>query len=113
MFYLQLSEYSMHVTYVRMKDGREYMIPYESMNQREINKFVDGKVYQIDEFFDQMHNYYDEPTEEEIETLRLEYERTGKMPIGGNGLVRETPLDQLEQLEQEHHSSSSVLNEIR
>ena len=78
-----------------MKSGTEYMIPYQGSLSREINKLEDGKVYTVKEFFDQMYNYYDEPTKEDLEKKREEYEKTGEILVGGGAVVREVPLNQM------------------
>lgn len=93
--YVDLYLYHFMVTYVRMKDGTEYMIPFLSDNVRKFNNLKDGHVYKIDKFFEQMYNYYDEPTEEDLKKKREEYEKTGVQYYGGGVATREVPLDQL------------------
>ena len=82
------------------------MIPYQGSLSREINKFEDGKVYTVKEFFDQMYNYYDEPTKEEIEKAKAEVGENENNVYGGRARVREVPLEQLDQSEQNATNST-------
>ncbi len=88
-FYCNSAAYGFKFTYIKMKDGREYVIPFISENVSEWNSLVCKKIYTAQEFFTIMYRYYDEPTLEELT------ERSETMDNTTTGITyfRETPLD--------------------
>lgn len=66
--YCQNTIYEFMFTYVKLKNGDEYIIPFLSENKSSWNSLKFGKTYSIKDFFDIMYRYYDEPTLEELKS---------------------------------------------
>lgn len=94
--YINFDLYRMEGTYLRMKDGTEFMIPYGSDRAMETSHLQRQKIYKLDGFMETMYNYYDEPTTEEVKEIQARA-KAGDMSVSGRtNLVREEPLNQKE-----------------
>ena len=87
-FYFDVYIYGFKCCYVKMKDGKQYMIPYITDNVSSWNTIENKKIYDYDEFFEIMYRYYDEPSLDEIMSST-----TNDDTIYGDGFIRETPLE--------------------
>lgn len=87
--YCNTAAYGFMLAYIKMKDGKEYVIPFISDNISEWNSLICKKIYTVEEFFTIMYRYYDEPT---IEELEKQAESMDNMTTG-IGYFRDTPLD--------------------
>ena len=87
-FYFDVYIYGFQCCYVKMKDGKQYMIPYVTDNITSLNTIENKKIYDYDEFFEIMYRYYDEPSLDEIMSST-----TNDDTIYGDGFARETPLE--------------------
>ena len=86
--YCNSAAYGFKFAYIKMKDGREYVIPFISENVSEWNSLVCKKIYTVQEFFTIMYRYYDEPTLEEL----IEQSETMDNTTTGISYFREVPL---------------------
>ena len=86
--------YALKFDYIVMKDGAEFIIPFQSKNQTRLNSLEYGRVYTIQEFFDTMDRYYQEPTMEEL--MKQDQIRGEDEPLLGGIFLRETPLKKTE-----------------
>lgn len=86
--YCNSAAYGFKFAYIKMKDGREYVIPFINENISEWNSLVCKKIYTVQEFFTIMYRYYDEPTLEEL----IEQSETMDNTTTGTSYFRETPL---------------------
>ncbi|MCI8669536.1 MAG: hypothetical protein HFI34_08470 [Lachnospiraceae bacterium] len=87
--YCNSAAYGFMFTYIKMKNGKEYVIPFINENISEWNSIVCKKIYTVQEFFTIMYRYYDEPTLEEL----IEQSETMDNTTSGSSYFRETPLD--------------------
>lgn len=87
--YCNSEAYGFMFAYIKMKDGKEYVIPFINENISKWNSIVCKKIYTVQEFFTVMYRYYDEPTMEEL----IERSETADDTTTGISYFRETPLD--------------------
>lgn len=86
--YCNSAAYGFKFAYIKMKDGKEYVIPFINENISEWNSLVCKKIYTVQEFFTIMYRYYDEPALEEL----IEQSETMDNTTTGTSYFRETPL---------------------
>lgn len=65
-YYLQLELYAFEITYIKLRDGKELIIPYFQNEKTNWARFESNAIYDIDDFIVKMYNYYDEPTKKEL-----------------------------------------------
>ena len=67
--YIELDLFGFGITYIRLNDKDEYIIPFFRDEESVVSNIEHGKIYNIDMFITEMYNCFDEPTKSELKKI--------------------------------------------